>query len=145
VGRAFAADSRAWAVGTLPGGGSAHPRDPEYSYFRADGARLVEAFQALGDGLLQATLASSGLDWDDLAVVCVHQVAMSYLARLVRATGIPPDRLVLTLPEHGNLASVTLALQLADAIEQGRCGPGDLVALIGLAGGVSLGMLLVRL
>jgi 3-oxoacyl-[acyl-carrier-protein] synthase III len=145
VGRAFAADSRAWAVGTLPGGGSAHPRDPEYSYFRADGARLVEAFQALGDGLLQATLASSGLDWDDLAVVCVHQVAMSYLARLVRATGIPPDRLVVTLPEHGNLASVTLALQLADAIEQGRCGPGDLVALIGLAGGVSLGMLLVRL
>jgi 3-oxoacyl-[acyl-carrier-protein] synthase III len=46
--RDFSADSTAWAVGTLPGGGSAHPRDPEYSYFRGDGRRLKEAFELIG-------------------------------------------------------------------------------------------------
>ena len=35
----------AWAIGTLPGGGSTHPRDPEYSYFRGDGRRLKDAFE----------------------------------------------------------------------------------------------------
>jgi len=142
---AFTADSSAWDVGTLPGGGSAHPRDPEAGYFQVDGARLAAAFDRLGDGLLRSTMAGAGVAWDELAVVCVHQVAMAYLRRLVAATGIPPERLVVTLPEHGNLASVTLATQLATALEQGRCGPGDLVGLVGLAGGVSLGIALVRL
>jgi 3-oxoacyl-[acyl-carrier-protein] synthase-3 len=45
----------------------------------------------------------------------------------------------------GNVASATLPLQLATAIEAGRCGPGDRVALIGLAGGVSLGVLFAEL
>jgi 3-oxoacyl-[acyl-carrier-protein] synthase-3 len=50
-----------------------------------------------------------------------------------------------TLVEHGNAASASLPLQLATALELGRCGPGDLVALVGLAGGVSLGIVVVRL
>ena len=141
----FTADSTAWDIGTLPGGGSAHPRDVEYTYFRADGARLRAAFQRLDTSLLPDALAATGLTWDDLAVVCAHQVTMADLHRFTAATGIPPDRLVVTLPEHGNLASVTLPLQLATAIEQGRCGPGDTVALIGLAGGISLGIMVVRL
>ena len=141
----FTADSTAWDIGTLPGGGSAHPRDVEYTYFRADGARLRAAFQRLDTSLLPDALAATGLTWDDLAVVCAHQVTVADLHRFTAATGIPPDRLVVTLPEHGNLASVTLPLQLATAIEQGRCGPGDTVALIGLAGGISLGIMVVRL
>jgi 3-oxoacyl-(acyl-carrier-protein) synthase III len=141
----FTADSTAWDIGTLPGGGSAHPRDVEYTYFRADGARLRAAFQRLDTSLLPDALAATGLTWDDLAVVCAHQVTMADLHRFTAATGIPPGRLVVTLPEHGNLASVTLPLQLATAIEQGRCGPGDTVALIGLAGGISLGIMVVRL
>ena len=141
----FTADSTAWDIGTLPGGGSAHPRDVEYTYFRADGARLRAAFQRLDTSLLPDALAATGLTWDDLAVVCAHQVTVADLHRFTAATGIPPGRLVVTLPEHGNLASVTLPLQLATAIEQGRCGPGDTVALIGLAGGISLGIMVVRL
>jgi 3-oxoacyl-[acyl-carrier-protein] synthase-3 len=141
----FTADSTAWDIGTLPGGGSAHPRDIEYTYFRADGARLRAAFQRLDTTLLPDALAATGLGWDDLAVICAHQVTVADLHRFTAATGIPPAKLVVTLPEHGNLASVTLPLQLATAIEQGRCGPGDTVALIGLAGGISLGIMLVRL
>jgi 3-oxoacyl-[acyl-carrier-protein] synthase-3 len=59
--------------------------------------------------------------------------------------GIPAGRLVITRPDHGNLASVTLPLQLATAIEEGRCGPGDRGALLGLAGGVNLGVPFVEL
>ncbi|ACY97653.1 MULTISPECIES: 3-oxoacyl-ACP synthase III family protein [Thermomonospora] len=143
--RAFEADSTAWNVGTLPGGGTMHPRDPEYTYFHADGRRLKDAFLALGSGLFDKALADTGLSWDDFAVICVHQVAMPYLELLREQTGIPADRLVVTLPEHGNLASVTLPLQLATALEEGRCGPGDRVALLGLAGGVSLGVIFLEL
>jgi 3-oxoacyl-[acyl-carrier-protein] synthase-3 len=52
---------------------------------------------------------------------------------------------MVSLPAHGNLAAATLPLQLAHAIEQGRCGPGDKVAMLGLAGGVSLGVFFMDL
>jgi 3-oxoacyl-[acyl-carrier-protein] synthase-3 len=145
LGSGFSAESSQWQAGMLPSGGSAHPRDVEHSYFAMDGPRMKAAFLSLGPDILDATLARLGLTWDDFAVVGVHQVSMPYLAEICRRTGVPTDRLVITLPEHGNLASASLPYQLVQARELGRCGPGDLVALVGLAGGVSLGIVVIRL
>jgi 3-oxoacyl-[acyl-carrier-protein] synthase-3 len=58
---------------------------------------------------------------------------------------VPADKLVVTVAEHGNVASASLPLQLVTARELGRCGPGDRVALVGLAGGISLGIAVVQL
>lgn len=143
--RSFSAESSAWEVGTLPGGGTAHPRDPEYTYYRMDGRRLLAAFEGLGPGLLHAALATTGLAWADFAAICVHQVSMPYLRTFCRLAQVPMDRVVVSLPDYGNLASATLPFQLATAVERGTCGPGDRVALIGLAGGVSLGVIFARL
>ncbi|ALG10843.1 3-oxoacyl-ACP synthase III family protein [Kibdelosporangium phytohabitans] len=145
LGSGFTADSTKWDIGTLPGGGSQHPRDPEYTYFSMDGARLKSAFLGLGSEVLTGTLDGLGLRWEDFAVVCVHQVSLPYLEIFAEQAGVPRDKLVVTLPRHGNVASVSLPLQLVTARELGRCGPGDLVALVGLAGGVSLGIVVVRL
>ncbi|WP_242623096.1 3-oxoacyl-ACP synthase III family protein [Pseudonocardia sediminis] len=141
----FAADSRHWAAGTLATGGSMHPRDPEHTYFTLDAAALKKAFLALGTGILDRTLAGAGLGWDDLAVVGVHQVSLPYLEVFADRAGVPRDKLVVTVAEHGNCAAASLPLQLARARESGRAGPGDLVGLVGLAGGVSLGLIVVRL
>ncbi|GAA2137954.1 3-oxoacyl-ACP synthase III family protein [Actinomadura napierensis] len=143
--RDFAAVSSAWEIGTLPAGGSMHPRDPEFTYFKGDGRRLKDAFLAAGPEIFTTALEKTGLTWDDFAVVAVHQVTLPYLEVLRAALGIPPDRLVVTLPEHGNVASASLPLQLATAVAAGRCGPGDRVALVGLAGGVSLGVMFAEL
>ena len=143
--RDFSAESKVWDIGTLPAGGSMHPRDEDFTYFSGDGRKLKDAFLGRGPGLWLDALKKTGLTWDDFAVICVHQVTMPYLEVLRTILGIPADRLVITLPDHGNVASVTLPLQLATAIEEGRCSPGDTVALIGLAGGVSLGVLFAEL
>ncbi|MFI0483209.1 3-oxoacyl-ACP synthase III family protein [Actinomadura sp. 9N215] len=143
--RDFAAVSAAWPIGTLPGGGSMHPRDPDFGYFSGDGRRLKDAFVAGGAELFTTALQKTGLTWDDFAVVAVHQVTVPYLEALRSALGVPADRLVVTLPEHGNVASASLPLQVATAVAEGRCGPGDRVALVGLAGGISLGVMFAEL
>ena len=145
LGCGFSARSDVWSAGTLPAGGSAHPRDPEATYFRMDGARLKDAFLALGPEILDATLDRLGLTWPDFAVVGLHQVSLPYLETLRETLGIPAPALVLTVGEHGNAASCSLPLQLERAIHSGRCGPGDLVALVGFAGGISLGIVVIRL
>ncbi|GAA3981005.1 ketoacyl-ACP synthase III [Actinomadura viridis] len=143
--RDFAAVSSAWRVGTLPAGGSMHPRDPEFTYFSGDGRRLKDAFVGNGPEIFLTALEKTGLTWDDFAVVCVHQVTARYTELLRSILDIPAGRLVVTLPEHGNLASASLPFQLDTALREGRCGPGDRVALVGLAGGVSLGVTFAEL
>jgi 3-oxoacyl-(acyl-carrier-protein) synthase III len=143
--RDFAAESRAWDIGTLPGGGTMHPRDPDFGYFAGDGRRLKDAFLLKGPGIFLDALTATGLTWDDFAIVGVHQVTVPYLRMLRSALGIPENRLVVTLPDHGNMAAATLPVQLAAAIEAGRCGPGDRIAMLGLAGGVSLGVVFAEL
>ncbi|MDX6738925.1 ketoacyl-ACP synthase III [Actinocorallia sp. A-T 12471] len=136
----FAAVSAKWKVGTLPAGGSMHPRDPDYTYFSGDGRRLKDAFLGQGPGLWLDALAKNDLTWDDFKVVLVHQVTLPYLETLRTILGIPADRLVVTLADHGNVASATMPLQLAGAVAEGRLSPGDKIAFVGLAGGVSLGV-----
>jgi 3-oxoacyl-[acyl-carrier-protein] synthase-3 len=145
LGSRFVAHSEHWAVGTLPAGGSVNPHAEGGSYFDMDGAALQRAFSELGVGLVEQTLTSLGHEVSELDFIAVHQVALSYHDTIVEVLGVDPARTVVTVAEHGNLASVTLPLQLQLARERGLVGEGSLVALVGLAGGISLGAMLVRL
>jgi 3-oxoacyl-[acyl-carrier-protein] synthase III len=141
----FIAVSRHWDVGTLPSGGSMFPNDPDAAHFDMDGSRLQQAFLDLGPAPVLELLERHGLTWDDFDLVAIHQVALPYLPPIFDRLGVAPDRSVITIVDHGNLASVTLPLQLIRARENGMIAPGSLVLLIGLAGGISLGLMVVRL
>lgn len=145
LGCGFTADSRSWSVGTLPTGGSVHPRGDEHTYFRLDGVGLRRAFERLGPEVLDGTLGRLGVGWRDMAAVCVHQVSRPYLDELADRFGLPGEKIPLTVVDHGNAASASLPLQLVRVLESGRAGIGDLVALVGLAGGISMGVSVIRL
>lgn len=145
VDSSFTAVSRHWDVGTLPTGGSVNPRGGEDSYFDMDGARLQQAFLDLGPQPVLDVLERNGLTWDDFDLVAIHQVAVPYLPPIFDRLGVTTDKSIVIADEHGNLASVGLPLQLERARESGMVGPGSLVLLIGLAGGISLGLMVVRL
>jgi acyl-CoA:acyl-CoA alkyltransferase len=128
--------SEHWAVGGIFGGGSRHPRGDEHTYFTGDGHRLRGVFEKIGPGLLERVNHRCGMGFDDYAYVLVHQVTLPYLHRFVEVTGVPPEKLVVTVDSLGNVASATLGVQLAEI--RGRLSPGDRVLLVGLGGGVSL-------
>jgi 3-oxoacyl-[acyl-carrier-protein] synthase-3 len=141
----FVAESTHWNVGTLPGGGTMRGHDPDAGYFDMDGAGLQKAFLELGPEPVETMLRDGGYSMDDFDLVAIHQVALPYLAPIFERLGVRSDRTVVTVAEHGNIASATLPLQLRLARERGIVGPGSLVLLIGLAGGISLGLMVVRL
>jgi 3-oxoacyl-[acyl-carrier-protein] synthase III len=141
----FLAVSKHWEIGTLPTGGSMNPRSIEHAYFDMDGAGLQKAFLELGPEPILALLERNGLSWDDFDLVAIHQVALPYLPPIFERLGVASDKSVITIADHGNLASVTLPLQVKLAQERGMIAPGSLVLLIGLAGGISLGLMVVRL
>ncbi|TDC45217.1 ketoacyl-ACP synthase III [Micromonospora sp. KC207] len=128
--------SEHWTVGGIPGGGSRHPRGDEHTYFTGDGRALRDVFEKIGADILHRVRGRTGLDWADYARILVHQVTLPYLDRFIEVTGVPRDKLEITVTELGNLASATLGVQLARADATLR--PGDRVLFVGLGGGVSL-------
>jgi 3-oxoacyl-[acyl-carrier-protein] synthase III len=144
IGSRFAAHSEYWDVGTLPTGGSVNPHAIGGSYFDMDGRALERAFRRVGLGIFHDTLAAVGVRRDELDFVAVHQVALPMHRRIVELLGIDPAITEETISSHGNLASVSLPVQLHRAVAQGRVRPGSLVALVGLAGGISLGVTVLR-
>ena len=141
----FRAVSRHWSIGTLPGGGTMRPHDLDAAFFDMDGRGLQRAFLELGPEPVLELLAARGLSWQDFSLVAIHQVALPYLPPIFERLGVPMDRTIVTVAEHGNLASATLPLQLSMARASGMIEPGGLAMLIGLAGGISLGLAVVRL
>ncbi|MEV4443725.1 ketoacyl-ACP synthase III [Streptomyces sp. NPDC049577] len=129
------AHSEHWAVGGISGGGSRHPRGEEHTYFHGDGRELREVFEKSGTAVLDRMRCRTGLEWADFRRILVHQVTLPYLERFAEVTGVPEDRLVVTVPELGNVASATLGVQL-DRVS-GELEPGDRVLFVGLGGGIS--------
>jgi 3-oxoacyl-[acyl-carrier-protein] synthase III len=142
--RSFQTMSRYWHLATIAGGGSAHPRGDEHSYFQSDGMAMRDAFAEMGAHPIERALEQSGTSFDDYSCILVHQVAMPYLRKFLLATGVPEDKVQLTLPEFGNIASATLPAGFVVAERAGRIAPGDNVLWIGLASGISAGVIAMR-
>jgi len=141
----FRAASDHWAIATLPGGGSQHPRGDEYSYFTGDGSRLRDAFVDVGPHFINDALNETETTFDDYTHVFCHQVTVPFLDVFLKETGIPENKLLVTVPRLGNIASATMPTQLAMAMESGRVKKGDRVLFAGLGGGLSVGVLLAQL
>lgn len=129
----FDAESRLWRAGAVPArrGGPAR--------------RLVGAFTTADlDGVL-TRLDDRRVDWDRFAVICVHQPTRNSARHLTSRLRLPDDRLLSLTAGHGHLGAATLPVQLATAVREGRCGPGDEIALIAFSTGLSLGAVFARL
>jgi 3-oxoacyl-[acyl-carrier-protein] synthase III len=136
--------SKYWSIATIPGGGSAHPRGDEYSYFRSDGTALRDAFAEAGAGIVYKAFEATGTTFGDYRRILVHQVAMPFLRQLIEVTGAPAEKVEVTAPDLGNIASATLPVAFTLAHERGDISPGDNVLWIGLASGISLGVMCMR-
>jgi 3-oxoacyl-(acyl-carrier-protein) synthase III len=133
------ATSKHWRIVQVPGGGARHPElDREHYFSEGDGTALRDAFLEMDDAHMERLFRETGTCWDDYAIVCAHQVAVPFIGDLATKTGMPIERLVLTVDRFGNVSSGTLPLGLAIAKAEGRVRAGDRVMWIGLAAGISV-------
>jgi 3-oxoacyl-[acyl-carrier-protein] synthase-3 len=141
--RRFAARSHHWPLATIPAGGSMHPRGDEYAYLHGDGPALKNAFVAEGPSILQAMLRDMRLGFDDFDHIFVHQVGVGYHVAMLAATGMPAHKVRGNVAEFGNLAAATLPVAHALAVADGTVRAGDRVLWLGMASGISVGVLVI--
>jgi 3-oxoacyl-[acyl-carrier-protein] synthase III len=97
--------------------------------------------------LFKEALDAAGLEIGDIDHVIPHQTSARAIrkgmGKVVEALGeAPRTRAVVTVDRYGNTASTTHFVALVEELRAGRLHPGDRVALVALASGLEIGMVL---
>jgi len=137
--------SKYWPLVTYAGGGSMHAHTAEYNYLQGDGASLRAAFLDEGPAILRRAFRAAGRRPADFARLFVHQASLGYLRDFASGSGADFDRIEVTVPGFGNMAAASLPVALSGAEERGAVAAGDEVVFIGLASGLSIGVMMMRL
>ena len=101
------------------------------------------AVQATVD-VVENVLAKAGITAADIDWFVPHQANKRIIDASARKLGIPSERVVLTVGQHGNTSAASIPLALNDAAMDGRIKPGDMVLLEALGGGFTWAAALVR-
>ena len=100
--------------------------------------------------LLQEVLDSVGIALSDVDQVITHQTSARAIkkgmAEISEALGAAPRHdAVISVDHYGNTASTTHTVALIDELEAGRINAGENVALVALASGLEIGIILLTL
>lgn len=86
----------------------------------------------------------AGKSIEDIDWFIPHQANERILLGVSKRLGIPVDKVVSTVAEHGNTSAASIPLALDAAIADGRVKRGDLILMEALGGGFTWGAALAR-
>ena len=92
----------------------------------------------------QAAIARAGLTESDVDWLVPHQANLRIIKATAQKMGLPEDRVVLTVADHGNTSAASIPLALSVAAGEGRFSQGDVLVLEAIGGGLSWGAVALR-
>ncbi|MBZ8119261.1 ketoacyl-ACP synthase III [Roseovarius sp. LXJ103] len=89
--------------------------------------------------LERAGLSGADVDW-----VVPHQANIRIIAGTAKKLGLPMDRVILTVQDHGNTSAASIPLALSIGVADGRITTGDLILSEAIGGGLAWGAVVMR-
>ncbi len=89
--------------------------------------------------LAQAGLAKSDVDW-----LIPHQANLRIMTMTAHKLGVPLERVVVTVQDHGNTSAASIPLALSVAVQAGRIHRGELLLMEAIGGGLAWGAAALR-
>jgi 3-oxoacyl-[acyl-carrier-protein] synthase-3 len=74
-----------------------------------------------------------------------HQANIRIMNGTAKKLGLPLEKMVVTVNEHGNTSAASIPLALDQAVRDGRIKPGQNVLMEGVGGGFTWGAVLARM
>ena len=96
------------------------------------------------EGMVDRVLSENGLEQGEIDWFVPHQANLRIIRATARRLGLPMERVVLTVRDHGNTSAASIPMALDTAVRDGRIKPGDLVLMEAFGGGFTWGASLVR-
>ncbi|MGR3661572.1 MAG: beta-ketoacyl-ACP synthase III [Paracoccaceae bacterium] len=92
----------------------------------------------------RTSLAKAGLGDDDLDWIVPHQANIRIIAGTAKKLGVPMDRVIVTLQDHGNTSAASIPLALSAGKQEGKFKQGEVLLLEAIGGGLAWGSVVLR-
>jgi len=130
---------------SIPGHPEGGPAAANAGFLHMDGQAVFKLAvtvleQVAGEVLDAAQMAPSDVDW-----LIPHQANIRIMKSTAKKLGLPIERMVVTVDEHGNTSAASIPLALDIAVRDGRVKPGDNILMEGVGGGFTWGAILARM
>jgi 3-oxoacyl-[acyl-carrier-protein] synthase III len=89
-------------------------------------------------------LEKAGLGADDVDWIVPHQANLRIISGTAHKMGVPMDRVVVTVQDHGNTSAASIPLALSVGCERGQIKQGDLIVTEAIGGGLAWGSVVLR-
>jgi 3-oxoacyl-[acyl-carrier-protein] synthase III len=101
----------------------------------------VTVLEEVATEVLEAAKVSAAeVDW-----LIPHQANIRIMKSTAKKLGLPIERMVVTVDEHGNTSAASIPLALDLAVRDGRIKAGDNILMEGVGGGFTWGAVLARM
>jgi 3-oxoacyl-[acyl-carrier-protein] synthase-3 len=142
-------DGSAAGLLEIPAGGSRLPASAETvanreHYLRMNGQEVFRRAVRIVVESATNALERADMSVDDVTWFAPHQANVRIIEAAGNRLGIPAERTLVNIDRYGNTSAASIPLVLAEAADDGRLQPGDLVLLSGFGAGLTWGSALLR-
>jgi 3-oxoacyl-[acyl-carrier-protein] synthase-3 len=113
-------------------------------HLRMEGREVFKHAVGMITDVIEAAFDATGTTAADIDWLVPHQANKRIIDGSAKKLGIPDEKVVITVDQHGNTSAASIPLALAVAAGDGRIKPGDLVMLEAMGGGFTWGAVLLR-
>ena len=137
------ADGRHVGILCVPGtvAGGKVTGDP---LLKMDGQAVFKLAVGVLESAARSVLAKAGKSEADIDFLIPHQANIRIMQGTARKLRLAPEKLVVTVDEHGNTSAASIPLALDAAVRDGRIRRGHKLMLEGVGGGFTWGAVLVE-
>jgi 3-oxoacyl-[acyl-carrier-protein] synthase-3 len=133
----------------MPAGGSLHPASREtvekrMHYVKQDGQAVFRFAVRNTEEACRRILDRNGVKASDLDLLVSHQANRRIIESAAERLGLPLDKVIINIERFGNTTAATIPLALNDAVCGKRLNRGDLVLLVSVGAGFTVGSILLR-
>ncbi|WP_293576716.1 beta-ketoacyl-ACP synthase III [Phaeobacter sp.] len=89
--------------------------------------------------LERAELSADDVDW-----IVPHQANIRIIQGTAKKMGLPMEKVVVTVQDHGNTSAASIPLALSVGKSRGQIKPGDLIVTEAIGGGLAWGSVVLR-
>ncbi len=91
-----------------------------------------------------ASLDKLGLTGDDIDWMVPHQANLRIIKSTAQKMGLPMERIIVTVQDHGNTSAASIPLALSHGVASGKINRGDLIVTEAIGGGLAWGSVVLR-
>lgn len=115
------------------------------AFLHMDGPAVFKLAVSVLEKVATETLQAANMEATQIDWLIPHQANIRIMQSTTRKLGLPLEKMIVTVDQHGNTSAASIPLAFDTAVRDGRVKPGQTVMMEGVGGGFTWGAALARM